>query len=512
MRNPVCLVLFAAALALSSAWPARSEDRSLVILFGPTGEESGKQAAHSVANAAHEWLKIDGAAVELRRPGISDGQQLMKFMQPKDLEAALLDAAGAGRRADLLTFLNALDKATYAAARHAGKRVLTVIVEGPSASAIASMKGGSDEASSRLTQTADFCRSNSVKVIVLDPSETQQAPFAALESVGSATGGASVHELKRFDTTLLTIAPVETAAAANSPASPQAATAASGLPVRTRLIKTLPRRAGNAVTDLGPMDGLFLVECPMSALQFEADERGGKYTAHARLSEVVRDETGKAVWQARKEVTLKESQKKLPTRKQGSLYYMRSVQLPAGRYSIEAGVEDLAGGKSGTAGGPLTASDSLPGFALSDALFVRPLNDATDRFEADQVLSYDGKALAPMLDPVFPADQDFDLQLFVIIYPDLLGAQPEASLEIVHNGQAVGRSQLQFNDKIRNTATEGGTMGSKGEQKHEFPFLATILKANFSAGDYEARITVRQGRNTITRAVPFRILRGAGNS
>jgi len=142
---------------------------------------------------------------------------------------------------------------------------------------------------------------------------------------------------------------------------------------------------------------------------------------------------------------------------------------------------------------------------VSDAMFVRPLNESADRFVADQVLQYDGKALAPLLDPVFAANEPFELRLYFIIYPDLGGAKPEISLEILRNGQVAGKSGLAFNDKIRNTAGENGTLSGKSEQKHEFPYLADIRDASFEAGQYEARVTIRQGRNTVTRVARFRV-------
>jgi len=56
-----------ALLAVLAAGPARADDRSLVVIFGPTGEKTGELAVHSVAGTLHNWLKIDGASVELRR-------------------------------------------------------------------------------------------------------------------------------------------------------------------------------------------------------------------------------------------------------------------------------------------------------------------------------------------------------------------------------------------------------------------------------------------------------------
>lgn len=502
MKRSSLTALFAAtsALALAQGVP----ERSLVLVFGSTAEEPGKLAAHSAAGAAQQWLKIPGATAEIRRPGSSDAQQLSKFMPSKDVEKALLDAARTGRENDLMAFLNALDKGTYTLARRPGKRLLIVILESPSLATAESMRGGAGEADSRLRQTIDFCRSNSISVIVLNPSPPAEKDLGpALEALATATGGALVRDPQALDTKVLMVVPEEKAE--DQPSQPVTPAAPKGLPVHTRLFRTYPMRVLPG-SDLGPMSGLLLVESPLSALEFQSDPKAGTYLARARVTQIVRDVEGKAVWRQKKEIALKGTLRKLEARRAGNLYYMRELKVPGGQYTIEATVEDLIAGKSGSVSEPLRASDSLPGFAVSDALFVKKLDESVDKFEADQALSYDGNALAPMLDPVFRANQPFDLQLYFIIYPDFRGGKPELSLEILHNGQAVGRSQLPFKDEIRNTATDGGTMDSKGEQKHQFPYLATIMSTSFDAGAYEAHVTIRQGRQTITRVVPFRVL------
>ncbi len=505
MRNQSRLSIAVILLWLAAAGHARAEERSLVILFGPTAEDSGRAAVQALAGTAHEWLKSEGAAIELRRPGISEGQELTRHIQTKDLERTFLDAAAAGRQTDLPGFLNALDKAAYALARRGGKRLLITVVESPPPAALASIKGGPEEFDNRLAQTIEFCRSNSENVIVVDSSgPASKEPLPALKSLAAATGGMLVRDPKTLDASVLIVAPVPKAGSEVVGSAPPVPPP-KGLRVQTRFIRTLPARTKNLTSDLGPTNGLLLVECPFDALQFRAE--GGRYAVQARVTETVRNAEGKPVWEAGKEISLKEPLKKQDVRRAGSLFYMRELQLPGGQYTIEATVEDLLAGKTGTISRALKAGDSLPGLGMSDALFVRPFNNSADRFEADQVLSYDAKALSPILDPVFQAGREFDLQLYFVIYPDLRGAQPEISLEILRNGQAVGRSQLPFNDRIRNTTGEGQALDAKGEQKHEFPYLASILKASFDAGQYEARVTVRQGRSTITGAVPFRVAR-----
>jgi hypothetical protein len=481
---------------------ARADDRSLFIVFGSTGEDAGSHAAHSSAATAQQWLQ-SGATIEVRRPGVSEGQQLASYMQLPDLEKFFLDAARAGRSSDALGFLNTLDKATYALARHAGKRLLLAVVESRSLAAPDAMRGGPEEMENRLSQTLDFCKANSVIVIVLDPDPPVKEPLAALASLAAGTGGAFIRDPNALGTSLSTLAPAEKPAESPTTQSKPAATSAA-LTIHLRLVRTLPSRV-QAGSDMGPMSGLFIVESPFRNLEFQTDDRAGTYQARARVTEVIRNRDGKTAWQAKKEISVKGPLRGLPVRREGNLYYMRQVQLPPGQYVFEATVEDLVSGKSATASEPMRAHDTVPGFDVSDAMFVRKLNDSTDKFEADQVLSYDGKALVPMLAPVFRANQPADLQLYAILYPDLRGGQPDLRLEILRAGEVVGQSQLSFSDQIRNTTTEGSVLDPKGEQKHEFPYIAAIVGASFEAGDYEAHLIVRQGGRTMTRSAPFRV-------
>lgn len=501
MRNHVCLPAFALlALAVSSA-PAQADDRSLVFLFGPANADHLQPAIQAAAASARNWMKVPGATAEIRRRDASDSQELLKFLTAKDIETALLDAARASAQIDVMTFLNTLDKATYAAARHPGKRVLVVIAESPALSG---------EAENRLKQTIEFCRSNSVRVVVLDPSAAgPPGSGQALKPLASETGGILAADPQTLEASLLIVAPVEKAGSetdAAKPASPETA----GTPIRARLIRRRAKwKPGSIESDLGPMQGAMLVEAPISALQL--DDKDSYYLLRATLSAEVKNADGKQVWQAKREYNLKVPARKVQERRAGNLYFIREVQLPGGKYTIEAVVQDLNSGKSWNFSEPLRASNNLPGFSMSDAIIVRKLNDAADRFEGDQSLNYEGRALAPLLDPAFPANRPFDLELYFIMYPDLRGGQPQISVEILRDGQTVGRSQVAFNDSIRDTSRENQDVGSgagakNGEQKGEFPYIAAIRDASFSPGPYEARVTVRQDKQTITRSVSFRVV------
>jgi hypothetical protein len=278
MRNPVCVLLFALMAALAWTTPARCADRSLLLLFGPTSAEHAQQAAHPVATTALNWLKLPGATAEIRRPGVADSQELSKFMPPKDVELTLLDAAKSSRDLDLMSFLDALDKATYASARHSGKRVLVVILDSPPPTV---------EAANRLKQTVEFCRSNAVLVMVVDPAGAAAKDSGETwKSLASSTGGVWNGDPKELDASLLIAVPVEKAGSEIDTAKPAAAVAAS--PVHARFIQTRQLYSGSGIaSDLGPAHGWLIVESPFSSLQFQEDDRAGAYQARARVTAII---------------------------------------------------------------------------------------------------------------------------------------------------------------------------------------------------------------------------------
>jgi hypothetical protein len=531
MRTAVFAWLLCAPIVLTAS-PDPATGRAAIFLFGPAGAESARQAARAAAAAGRHWLSQPGSTAELRRAGSMDALPLDAGTPAKSIEQAFLNAARLGRDTDPDTFLSSLDAAAQSLARRPGLRLLVAIAEEPSLST---------EAESLMLHIVEFCKSNSVRVIVLDPAEVPaKTAGGSFKGLGEGTGGALIRDPKALDSNILIasagsklsespyapMAAAETAVALDLPKLP------TDLPVHTRFVRVSPNgllafgtqvsvsagRGGLTAVDggpnventTGPMRGLFLVDSPLSALRFDTDDSAGTYSARARVTQIARNASGKIVWQASKPVTLHGPLRKLDARREGNLYYLREVVLPAGRYILEATVQDLIAGKSGGVREPLRTGIGTPGFTASDALLVRPFNGAADKFEADQVLQYDGNAISPLLDPVYHADEPFNLQIYLIVYPNIYGEQPQMSLEVLRNGHVVGRSVLPFTDKIRNEAVEGGGMSSMvGEQKHEFPYLATLRDVRFGPGEYQARVTVRQGRNALTRIVDFRVLGNA---
>jgi hypothetical protein len=500
----------------------------VIVVLGPAAADTARKSAGGVASASGHVLNRPGSTIEVRSAGSFEPVAFESGAPSKAVAEAVQNATTAAAGATPDVVMTTLDAAAQVLSRRPGSRLLVAIVENQPLSS---------DAGQSLTQLIAYCQEHAVRVLVVDQSQakSKETPVP-LRNLAEDTGGAYTKNPRAIDTQLTSLsalpshgqqppaAPAQNASIANLPPMP------ADLPVSVRFLRTNTMRAmsygvarshssyggpggggirtqeggSNVEGVAGPTRGVLLVEAPMSRLHFQVDDHLGTYFGKARITQIAREASGREVWRASKDVVVKGPLDKLKSRQSGNLYYMRDVTLPGGNYVVEGIVEDLIAQKSGGVREPLMTSQGLPGFNVSDAVFVRGFKSSTDRFEADSVMSYDGEALSPLLNPVFEGNKPVTLQVYFTIYPDLQGGQPELSLELLHAGRVVGRIPIPFTDKLKDSAREG--RGSiSGEQKNQFPFLATIRGAKLTPGDYEARVIVRQDRNALSRNVRFRV-------
>jgi len=544
-------------LAVSCTPALHAEQGLLTFVFGPNSQEAARQSARAAAATARHWLQTAGSVVELRRAGNPDTQRIDASMGAREMEQAFNDTAFAARDADPPSFLISLDSAAQAAALHPGVRIVVAVLNSPPFSS---------EAEHTLDHLAEVCQAGSVRVLVLDIAESARSvPNAALNALATRTGGAWVRQARALEPDVAMAAPPDEQDAAAAPPKPvapvkAASTAAESappapgaiprfeIPVHIRFIRTsgtgsVPNSIMDHDADFGsvsvlsapgavsmaagssevsyeandshaPLQGLAIVESPLNGLKFETDDNTNTYQARARLTATVLNAKGAAIWTGRREVNVHGPARKLDERRQGSMFFMRALSLPGqGPFTLEAKVEDLLAGTTGVVQTPLRTSKNAPGLVATDALVVRPFKGSADKFESDQVLSYEGEALSPVLEPVFRADQPVDLQVYLRLYPDIHGAPLDLSMEVLDGGRVVARLKLPFKSGLANNAREGASSkiagrveNMAGGQAKEFPYLVNMKGAKFPPGDYWAVISIQQSKSVIKRVVAFKVV------
>jgi hypothetical protein len=558
MHTSACFGKAALLLAVFFSPSVHAEQGLLTFVFGPSSPEAARQSAHAATATARHWIQTDAGVVELRRAGSPDVQQISAATSEKELEQTVRNAVLAARDADPASFLNTLDSAAQAAALYPGLRVVVAVLNSPSFSS---------EGERTLEHLKEICQAHGVRVLVLDAAEgARTVPNAALETLTVKTGGLWIRQAKDLEAKVGMVTPPP-----DDPATPSATVesaakvpdtapqAAGGLPqfeipVRIRFMRTsgtgstsesitdheadfgmtvtmstgalIPGVTGSPAGGGGsmevsywpndpraPLQGLVTVESPLTALKFATDDSTGTYQGHARITASVRNAKGTVIWSGRREVNMHGPVQKLDERRQGSMFFMRAVTVVGeAPFTLEAKVEDLLANTTGMIQTPLRFGRNAPGLVATDALAVRPFKGSADKFEADQVLSYDGEALSPMLDPVFRADQPVDLQIYLRLYPDIHGGPLDLNMEVLNEGRVVARLPLPFKGGLANSAREGAFSAKDnsttmvGGQAKEFPYLVNLKGAKFTAGDYQGVISIRQGKNVIKRVVAFKVV------
>ena len=552
LRRAVLLLLVIIAPGFSA------EHGLLTFVFGPSSPDAARQSARAASATARQWVKAGGDAVELRRAGSPDVQNIDAGKDSKEMDQTFVEAALAARESDPASFLITLDAAAQAAAVHPGTRVVVAVLNSPSFST---------DGERTLENLSQICQAHGVRVLVLDlADDAKHVPSTALNALTVKTGGAWVKQTRDLgpQVAMVTAPPDETvvppALVKAEPKAPEAASPAGGSPIRfeipvsvrfmrtagtgsttetiadheadfgqTYTLTSTPAYGGGGTTIAGgggsmevsywpndphaPLQGLVTVESPLTALRFATDDSTGTYQAHARITAIVRNVKGAEIWSGRKDVNLHGPLQKLAARREGSMFFMRGVTMVGeGPFTLEAKVEDLVGNTSGSTKMPVRVGRNAPGLVATDALVVRPFKGSADAFESDQVLSYEGEALSPVLDPVFRADRPVNLQIYLRLYPDIHGSPLDMSMEVQNEGRVVARLPLPFKGMLSNSAREGGSGGVGGGsnivggQAKEFPYLVNMKGAKFPAGDYQGIISIRQGKNVIRRLIAFKVV------
>src|ERR1019366_3999556 len=424
MRVSACLGKTGLLLAVFYAPGLHAEQGLLTFVFGPSSPEAARQSARAAAVTARNWVQNAGGVVELRRGGSQDVQRIDAATSAKDVDQKFGDAILAARDADPASFLITLDSAAQAAATHSGTRVVVAVLNSPSFSS---------DGERTLEHLGEICQAHGVRVLVLDVAEGAKAiPGAAPKS--------EVPVLIRF---------MRTAGTGSTSESITDHEADFGSTATLRSDSTAPGGIGVSAGGGGsmelafspsdpnaPLQGLVTVESPLKALKFDMDDNTGTYQARARITAIVRNVKGAAIWTGRKEVNVRGPAQKLKERREGSMFFMRGVTVVGqGPFTLEAKVEDLLGHTTGVIQTPLRVGRNAPGLVATDAVAVRPFRASADKFEADQVLSYQGEALSPVLDPVYRSDRPVDLQIYLRLYPDIHSDPLKLSMEVLNEGR-----------------------------------------------------------------------------
>ncbi len=248
------------------------------------------------------------------------------------------------------------------------------------------------------------------------------------------------------------------------------------------------------VLDLGQTPdgntGVLAVQVPLSQVQVHEDANTHLSTVHLSIVAQIRNEKGALVQRFSEDVPRHEAPDMLRLPENQFITMQRHFSAGPGTYTLETAVMDSMGNKTGAERSTFTIAATPHGPSLSDIALVRqiePIHAETASFDP---MRYMNGRIVPELNDELPEGTK-DLSVFFLVHSlPAASGQPQLTMQIVRNGQSLGKMPLEL------SKTDG--MGA-------LPYLGTISGHVFPPGSYKIEATLTQDGQTATSTASFTV-------
>ena len=236
-----------------------------------------------------------------------------------------------------------------------------------------------------------------------------------------------------------------------------------------------------------------MVEVPSGSINFVVSKEKKQYATNFSVIVLVRDESRRVVRKLSNQYILGGPLDKLDEARQGKILFYRETQLDPGRYTVSSIVYDATNGRASAKESVLevpAADESrlrLSSIVLIKSAEQTPPGKQTTPFNFGEVLLY------PNLGEPLRKAASKNLAFFVTAYPSRGGAAAtpaKLKIEITQHGRTLGQSS---NDLPAPDA----------DGRVQYASAVPIDK--YAPGDYELKVTVQDGRDSVTRTEKFTI-------
>ena len=238
----------------------------------------------------------------------------------------------------------------------------------------------------------------------------------------------------------------------------------------------------------------FAVQVPVSQVQVFNDATTHLSTLHLSIVSEIKNSKGDLVQRFSEDIVRHEAPDTLRLPANQFITMQRHFSAAPGNYTLETAVADRLSGKVGAERSAFAIAPVVQGPALSDVALVRtiePLHVDTASFEPMRYM--DGRVI-PNLSDELP-EYTRNLSVFFLVHPMPLSAgHPELSLQILRNGESLGKMPLELTIPSSRT----GALGA-------FPYLGTIEGHIFPPGNYKVVATLSQGGQTAASTATFSV-------
>jgi VWFA-related protein len=236
-----------------------------------------------------------------------------------------------------------------------------------------------------------------------------------------------------------------------------------------------------------------LVEAPASAFTYAPDNEKKTYNSDFSILALIRNESGRAVEKLSQRYPLSGPLDKAEAARNGEILFYREANLPPGRYTIEAVAYDAPSGKSSVRRTKLEVP-SLDKTKLR--LSTLTLLKRADRLSADEQkknhpLHFGEIVLYPNLGEPIRKSVAKQLAFFFTAWPAQGSTEKlKLTVEVIQNGRSLGQIPAEL---------------PPADEQGRVKYASALPLDNFQPGNYELRVTVKDGQSSVSRAAQFNL-------
>ena len=236
-----------------------------------------------------------------------------------------------------------------------------------------------------------------------------------------------------------------------------------------------------------------LVEAPASAFTFAPDNEKKTYNSDFSILALVRNESGRVVEKLSQHYPLSGPVDKAEAARKGEILFYREANLPPGHYTIEAVAYDAPSGKSSVRKTKL----EVPGLDKTKLrLSSLTLLKRADRLSADEQkknhpLHFGEIVVYPNLGEPLRKSATKQLAFFFTAWPAPGSTEKvKLTVEVIQNGRSLGQIPAEL---------------PAADEQGRVKYASALPLDNFQPGNYELRVTVKDGQSSVSRAAQFNL-------
>jgi VWFA-related protein len=224
-----------------------------------------------------------------------------------------------------------------------------------------------------------------------------------------------------------------------------------------------------------------IVEVPLKSLTFTEDAAAKTYSARTSLVALVKNAQGEVVKKFEQDLPVHGPLTQLAAVKEANFLYKDQFTVPAGRYTVETAVLDGESAKIGARRAVFVPTSKPVGVGLSGITLLRRFEAKVENLDPADPFQINGGRVTPTLNNTIAGGKASQVSLFFVVYPDpSIAAKPEAFVEYLLDGKAVGRGDV--------------TLGAP-DAKGRIPCIMSSSAEAMKPGTYEVRVVVKQGES-----------------